>query len=183
LRLPFLLALFPDARVIYLTRDGRSNVNSLVEGWKQPHLFPGYRVPQPLQIPGDTRGRWAFSLIPGWRDLASSPLEEVCAWQWIRCNQAVLDHREQTQGGVPYLTVRYEDLIGDPAPVLRAMAAFVGVDFEANLGRFADHLPRINAVSAPEREKWRRQNPQAIDNVLPLIRPMMDRLGYDSSAS
>ncbi|MGD8623731.1 MAG: sulfotransferase [Anaerolineae bacterium] len=183
LRLPFLLALFTDARVIYLTRDGRSNVNSLIEGWKQPHLFPGYRVPQQLQIPGDTRGRWAFTLIPGWRDLASSPLEEVCAWQWIRCNQAVLDHRRQTQGRVPYLTVRYEDLIDDPAPVLRAVAGFVGVDFEAGLGHFADQLPRINVVSAPARDKWRRQNPEAIDRIVPLIAPMMDRLGYDSSAS
>jgi hypothetical protein len=183
LRLPFLLALFPDARVIYLTRDGRSNVNSLIEGWKQPHLFPGYRVPQRLQISGDTRGRWAFTLIPGWRDLASSPLEEVCAWQWIRCNQAVLDHRDQTQGQVPYLTVRYEDLIDDPAPVLRAVAAFVEVDFEAGLDHFTDHLPRINVVSAPEREKWRKQNPKAIGRILPLIEPMMDRLGYDSSAS
>ena len=31
LRLPFLLALFPDARVLYLTREGHSNVHSLIE--------------------------------------------------------------------------------------------------------------------------------------------------------
>ena len=182
LRLPFLLALWPDARVIYLTRDARSNVNSLLEGWRQPHLFPGYRVPQPLHIPGYSRERWAFTLIPGWRELASSPLEEVCAWQWIRCNEAVLAHREGTQGRVPYLQVRYEDLVAEPGPALRRIAAFLEVDFEASLAAHAQRLPRINVVSVPERDKWRRENPEAIARILPLAEPLMRRLGYDSNS-
>jgi hypothetical protein len=179
LRLPFLLALFPDAQIIYLVRDGRSNVNSLIEGWKQPHLFPGYQVPERLTIPGYTRGRWAFTLIPGWRDLINSPLEEVCAWQWVRCNEAVLTHREQTQ--VPYLTVRYEDLVSDPATVLPRITDFVGIDLEC-VAHYAQRLPQINVVSTPERLKWQRQNPQGIRRVLPIIEPMMERLGYDSSS-
>ena len=182
LRLPFLLALFPDARIIFLTRDGRSNVLSLMEGWRQPHLFPGYRVPETLRIPGDTRGRWAFTLIPGWRDLVANPLEEVCAWQWIRCNEAVWEHREQTRGQVPYLTVRYEALVANPTLELRRIADFIGVEGEPFL-RVADALPWINIVSAPEEEKWRRWNPQSVARVRPLIRPMMNRLGYESSSS
>jgi hypothetical protein len=177
LRLPFLLALWPDARVLYLTRDGRSNINSLIEGWRQPHLFPGYPVPERLAIPGYTRGRWAFTLIPGWRELVASPLEEICAWQWIRCNEAVLTHRETSQ--VPYLTVRYEDLIADPGAMLPQIAAFLELDFETTLARFAESLPRINVVSAPEREKWRRENPEAIERILPIIAPLMQTLGYD----
>jgi hypothetical protein len=176
LRLPFLLALFPDARVLYLTRDGRTNVNSLMEGWRQPHLFPGYPVPEPLHIPGYSRPRWAFTLIPGWRELAASPLEEVCAWQWIRCNEAVLAHRDTTQ--TPYLTIRYEDLVAEPGAVLPQIAAFLDLDFEKDLARFADSLPRINVVSAPDQEKWRLQNPEAIVHIAPLIAPMMERLGY-----
>lgn len=183
LRLPFLLALFPDARIIYLTRDGRSNTNSLIEGWRQPHLFPGYQVPEPLRIPGYTRGRWAFTLIRGWRALASSPLEEICAWQWIRCNETVLSHREATQGQVPYLTIRYEDLVADPAAVLPRIASFVQIGFERHLGRFAQGLPQINVVSTPGREKWRQENPAAIHRILPLIEPMQLRLGYDSTSS
>ena len=182
LRLPFLLTLFPDARVIYLVRDGRGNVNSLLEGWKQPHLFPGYRVPVQLHIPGYSRDRWGFTLIPGWRELTNRPLEEVCAWQWIRCNEAVLAHHAATAGRVPYLTVRYEELVSTPSPVLRDIAAFIGVDFERELGRFARHLPQINVVSAPAATKWRQQNPDAIRRIEPLIEPMMKRLGYGSSS-
>ncbi|MCI0645218.1 MAG: sulfotransferase [Chloroflexi bacterium] len=182
LRLPFLLALFPDARIIYLVRDGRANVSSLMEGWQHPHLFHGYRPPVPLSIPGNGQpDKWAFTLIPGWRDLINAPLEEVCAWQWIRCNEAVLAHQEQTQGQVPYLTLRYEELVARPAAVLPQIASFIGVEFDQNLNRYAQHLPQINVVSTPQQEKWRRENPEAIERILPLIRPTMDRLGYESN--
>jgi LPS sulfotransferase NodH len=183
LRLPFLLALWPDARILYLTREAPSNVNSLLEGWRQPHLFPGYQVPEALHIPGYRRDRWAFTLIPGWRALVSSPLEEVCAWQWIRCNEAVLAHQEGSQGLVPYLRVRYEALVADPGPVLRRIADFIDVDFDTGvLAAQAEALPRINVVSAPDRDKWRRQNREAIERILPLVEPTMQRLGYRPNA-
>ena len=178
LRLPFLLELFPDARIIYLTRDGRSNISSLMEGWLEPHTFPGYDVPATLSIPGYNRPRWAFSLIPGWQDLKSSPLEEVCAWQWIRCNEAVLEHRAETAGRVPYLTLSYESLVADPRTALQAMADFLDLDFAANFGRYTDKLPEINVVSTPDAEKWRRKHGAEIERILPLIEPTMERLGY-----
>lgn len=177
LRLPFLLALFPDAKVIYLTRNGRDNVSSLIEGWKQPHTFPGYAVPEKLNIPGDMRGRWAFTLIPGWRDLKSSSLEEICAWQWVRCNEAVLAH--QAEGQAPYFTVQYEALVANPGEVLPQLAAFAGID-PHHLAHFARELPQINTVSAPQKEKWRK-NSAVIERVLPIIQPMMQQLGYEGS--
>ena len=96
LRLPFLQALFPDARVLFLTRDGRANVHSLLEGWRHPVLFPGYRTPIPVTSPGQTRGRWAFTLIPGWRDLVDRPLVEICARQWAACNAAAVSYTHLT---------------------------------------------------------------------------------------
>lgn len=178
LRLPLLLALFPDARVIFLTRDGRSNISSLMEGWLEPHTFPGYRPPATFAIPGYSRPRWAFTLIPGWRELTASPLEEVCAWQWIRCNEAVLAHRAEVAGRVPYLTLRYEDLTADPRRAWQSVADFLEIDFAANFGRYADKLPEINAVSAPDAEKWRRKHGAEIGRIQPLIAPTMERLGY-----
>lgn len=178
LRLPFLLALFPDARILYLVRDGRANVNSLIEGWRHPHLFPGYRVPEPLAIPGDRRGRWAFTLIPGWHELTAAPLEEICAWQWVRCNEAVLAHRAETEGVVPYLTVRYEELVSNPAAVLPHVTTFLDIDYANSISRYATGLPLVNITSTPGEEKWQRQNGRAIERVLPIIEPMMNRLGY-----
>jgi hypothetical protein len=181
LRLPFLLALFPDARIIALTRDGRSNISSLIEGWRQPHLFPGYHVPVPLAIPSYRRDRWAFTLIPGWQELTASPLEEVCAWQWIRCNEAVFDFLAVNGEKVPHLVVCYESLVQDPGDTLRQIADLIEVEW-CHLVHFASNLPQINVVSAPRREKWREQNPDAIARIEPLITPMMARLGYGSSS-
>jgi len=175
LRLPFLEALFPKIKVIYLTRDGRANVHSLMEGWRQPHLFPGYRVPKLVRIPGDSRGRWAFTLIPGWESLLESPLEEVCAWQWLRCNQAVLAH--EATGRVPYLRIRYEDLINQPEASLRIIANFIDVPFQSNFGHMGGKLPQINILSAPDPQKW-RQNSHAIERVLPIMADLMKTLGY-----
>jgi hypothetical protein len=168
-------------RVIYLIRDGRANVNSLIEGWRQPHLFSGYQIPGGIQIPGDTRGRWAFTLIPGWHKLRDRPLAEVCAWQWICCNQAVLTHRQQSFGRIPYLTIRYEDLISKPGEILPLLAEFLDQPFDGPFRNFAESLPEINITSQPDSEKWRKQSEHEIKCVLPLISEMMQRLGYDIS--
>ncbi len=147
LRLPFLQALFPDARVLFLTRDGRANVHSLLEGWRHPVLFPGYRTPIPVTSPGQTRGRWAFTLIPGWRQWVDRPLVEICAHQWAVCNAAVLDYAA-TPGALPLLTVRYEDLVAAPDATLAEVARFLDLR-PADIPAYGRGLPEVNVVSAP----------------------------------
>lgn len=179
LRLPFLAALFPDARIIYLTRDGRANVHSLLEGWRQPHLFPGYDVPVAVTSPGQTRGRWAFTLIPGWRDLVGRPLEEICAHQWVACTQAVIDYTA-SPSALPLLTLRYEDLVGKPDESLARIAAFLAIDPRA-IPAYGQGLPEVNVVSAPKAAKWRAEQDK-IERVMPILAPMMTSLGYSAPA-
>lgn len=176
LRLPFLGALFPDARVIFLTREGRANVHSLMEGWRHPHLFPGYRTPVPVTSPGLTRERWAFTLVPGWRDLVNSPLEEICARQWVACNEAVLNY-VGTPEALPVLTIRYEDLVAVPDTVLERIADFAGLSVD-EIPAYGQNLPEVNAVSTPGVDKWRAEG-GAINRIMPMILPVMRRLGYD----
>jgi hypothetical protein len=175
LRLPFLLEIFPDARILYLIRDGRANISSLMEGWKQPHLFPGYKVPEKIRISGDTRGRWAFTLIPRWRELLERPLEEVCAWQWIECNQAVIDFFELEGKGVPYIQIKYEQLISNPTRGLANIYEFLGLQrkYSSSMSDF----PKINVVSPPDPDKWRK-NQEKIERVLPIMKPMLEKLEY-----
>ncbi len=176
LRLPFLQALFPDARIVFLTRDGRANVHSLLEGWRQPRLFPGYRTPVPVTSPGQTRGRWAFTLIPGWRELVDRPLVEICARQWAACNAAVLDYAA-TPGALPVLTVRYEELVAVPDVTLAAIAHFLGLA-PGDIPAYGRALPEVNVVSAPGAEKWRAEG-EALATVAHIMAPVMVRLGYE----
>lgn len=176
LRLPFLQALFPDARVIFLTRDGRANVHSLLEGWRQPHLFPGYRTPVPVISPGQTRGRWAFTLIPGWRELVDRPLVEICARQWAASNQAVLDFAA-LPNPLPILRVTYERLIAKPDETLRRITDFLDIDL-ADIPAASRPLPEVNVVSTLGLEKWRAES-AALAHVEPIIGPLMAQL-YDA---
>lgn len=175
LRLPFLAALFPDARVIYLTRDGRANVHSLMEGWRQPHLFPGYRTPLPVTSPGQYRGRWAFTLIPGWRELVDKPLEVICAHQWVASNEAVLAYANSPDA-LPILMIRYEDLVRDPDNSLTQIAGFLSLSID-DIPAYGQGLPEVNAISAPDSQKWQRER-EAIERVMPILGPMMANLGY-----
>lgn len=173
LRLPFLRTLFPDARVIFLTRDARANVHSLLEGWRQPHLFPGYQTPLPVTSPGQTRGRWAFTLIPGWRALVDRPLVEICARQWVACNQAVLDFAASPDK-LPILRITYEQLSAQPAESLGRIADFLDLDL-ARIPAAARPLPEVNVVSSPGKEKWRAES-AALASVEPIIAPLMAQL-------
>lgn len=176
LRLPFMAALFPDASMILVIRDGRANVHSLMEGWRQPHLFAGYDTPVPVSSPGQSRGRWAFTLIPGWQDLVDRPLEEICAHQWVISNEAILNYTATAQAR-PVLIVRYEELIADSDAVLERIARFLDL-VPRDIPAYGRPLPEINVVSQPGAEKWRREA-DAMVRAMPILRPMMERLGYD----
>jgi hypothetical protein len=176
LRLRFLFELFPDARFIHLVRDGRHNVGSLMEGWLRPDLFRGYRIPTRLTIPGVRPDRWAFTLIPGWRDLAAAGLAEICARQWVVCNESVLDFRDREGLHAPMLAIRFEDLIERPREAVGRIAEFAEVDLRTDLQR----LPEANIGSAPVADKW-HGHADAIASVEPIIGPTMTRLGYSNS--
>lgn len=179
LRLPFMKALFPDARIIFLTRDGRANVHSLMEGWRQPHLFPGYRTPIAVNSPGQTRGRWAFTLIPGWRELVNRPVEEICAHQWAVCNETVIAYMNAPDT-LPVLPVRYEDLVLAPDETMRQLATFLGLQ-PADIPAYKRGLPEVNVVSSPDFNKWRRES-ETIERIAPVIAPVMAKLGYSDPA-
>src|SRR5258705_10062216 len=68
LRVPFLLHAFPQARFIYLYRDIRETLASMLEAWSSGRFetypeLPGWRGPP-----------WSLLLTPGWRALAGKPL-------------------------------------------------------------------------------------------------------------
>jgi hypothetical protein len=181
LRLSYLDALFPDATFVFLRRRAADNVNSLIEGWRARPRFVAYRLPEPLEGLGPLSGDiWSFVLIPGWRELRSAPLEEVCARQYVVCNEAALAAREQL---VPerWLDLAYEELAASPVEELRGLFERLGLEFTSGVERFAAELPRTpgpTALTPPKQEKWREQNPAEVERILPAVAPIERRLGY-----
>jgi hypothetical protein len=180
LRIPYLNALFPGAQFVFLHRRGADNVSSLMEGWRARPRFVTHRLPERLDGLGPRSGdEWSFALIPGWRDLVHAPLEEICARQYVACNEAALEAGEGL-GPRRWHRLSYEQLIARPAETLAAVCEAVGVPFDPAIGAYASELserPSFTALSAPREGKWRELNPE-VEAVQGMLDPIERRLGY-----
>jgi hypothetical protein len=185
LRVPYLHALFPDAHFVYLYRDGRSNVSSLIDGWENHGHFGLARFlgesPVPVAIDGGRFREWSFFLPPGWRDYNNATLEQVCAFQWVKANQMALEARSLVPAA-QWTEIRYEDLLDQPVATFERVFARLGLGFDQRLrelcGKLAER-PTSLVSGVPDRAKWKRRNGQRVDNVMSLLAPMLQRLGYD----
>jgi hypothetical protein len=181
LRIPYLHALFPDATFVFLRRRAADNVSSLIEGWKARPRFVKYRLPEPLTGLGPLSGnRWSFVLVPGWRDWRSASLEEICAHQYVACNEAVLAARKTVDPAF-WVDVAFEDLVRSPGDELRALYEKLGLRFSDEAERYALGLednPSRTTLTLPAEDKWREQNAEAIARILPQVAQTELRLGY-----
>ena len=182
LRVPYLDALFPDAVFVFLRRRAADNVNSLIEGWRARPRFVTYRLPEPLAGIAPLDGRlWSFVLVPGWRELRSAPLEEICARQYVACNEALLAARDEIEPS-RWVDVVYEELVAAPAQRLRELFDRLGISFTREAEGFAASFERTvapTALTPPRPDKWRDENPDAISRILPLVAATEERLGYE----
>jgi hypothetical protein len=178
LRVPFVDALFPDASYVFLVRDGRDNINSLINAWRTPR-YRTYRLPEPHSIPGVDPVWWKFVLYPGWHDDARGPLEVVAAKQWKESNDGALQGLAHV--GERSITVRYEDFVDDPERNTADILERLGLPYESTVREKAKaaRTKPVNVVTPPERGKWKRENPAEIAAIEGLIAPTMNALGYE----
>jgi hypothetical protein len=181
LRVPYLQELFPDATFVFIRRRGADTVNSLMEAWKARPRFVKYRLPETLDGLGVLSGdRWSFALVPGWRELRDAPLEEICARQYVACNEAALDAREDVDRD-RWHEVSLEELTADPVGQAERLCGLLGVEFGPEVRDRAEAFnttPASTSLTAPRKDKWRDQNGPEIERILPLIEPTERRLGY-----
>ena len=185
LRIPYLLALFPDAHFVYLYRDGRANVSSLIDGWENDAHFGLTQFlgpsPVPVAIDGGRFAECSFFLPPGWRGYNAATLEQVCAYQWTKANEMALEARALVPPA-QWTEIRYEDLLDQPEPTFERVFARLGLVFDGRMGEICASLsqrPTSLVTGTPEREKWRKRNQERVERVLDQIQPMQRRLGYD----
>ena len=178
-RISFMNKLFNDCRFIFLKRDGRSNINSLIEGWKSNGKYIRMKNPSvSLNIKGYEGTGWNFVMPPGWENYINKPLEEVCAFQWISSNKATLEGLKDI-GDDRKLFISYEDLSEDTYETIRLICNFAGIPLSGNLRKISYKPPEVNYVTKPQKEKWRK-NARLIENIYPQIELMMQELGYNT---
>lgn len=189
MRVPYLHALFPRARFVFIHRDGRDNISSMMDGWRHGRTDGRFELsqffgpfPEEVAIEGGQFREWAFFLAPGWRHYNRGSLAEVCAFQWVSANRLALD----AKAAIPpeqWIQLRYEDIFEQPVEMFRDAFVRLGVPFTAALESRCTNLQPTSVVKGqPKRQKWREHNPEAIESILPVIRSMMIELGYDPDA-
>jgi hypothetical protein len=166
LRVPFLKAIFPDALFIFLYREPRANISSMMEGWRS-QIFITYP-----ELPGWQTKDWSFLLTPGWSSWQNCSIAEIAARQWQTANSYIWDDLQSLPSS-SWCLVRSQNLIEEPKKVIREISEFAGINWDAKIEeRLSKSLP-ISAVtlSAPSPDKWRK-NEKEILEVLPIVEPI-----------
>jgi hypothetical protein len=185
LRVGYLHQLFPNARYVFIHRDGRDNVSSMMDGWRHGRTDGGFGLqkffgpsPEPVAINGGEFREWHFFLPPGWRAFNRASLEEVCAFQWLSANRLALEAKDAIPAE-QWIELRYEDLFERPVEMFRELFERLGLAFgEPMRAHCANLRPTSIVKGAPQRHKWKERNREAIERILPLIAPLQQRLGY-----
>jgi hypothetical protein len=148
LRIPFFAKVFPDALFVYLYRDPREVLASMMEAWESG----GFRSYP--QLPGWQGLPWSMVLTPGWRELIGKPLPDIVGAQWQAVTDILLDDLE----ALPperWVATRHDQFLADPDAEIRRLCTSLDFEWDRVLGH---ELPLANhTVSAPGHEKWRRR--------------------------
>jgi hypothetical protein len=173
LRIPFIHKLFPDARFIFLFRDARQNVSSLMDSWRSQR-YVTYSA-----LPGwSGELRWSHLLIPGWESLVGKPLAEVAACQWLVTNQTILDDLRELPPE-RWCAVEYDDFIDNTMQQLTRLCAFAQIVFGPRMFEVASRplKPSKYTLTPPSPDKWRK-NAADLESVLPATEDLMAELRH-----
>ena len=161
LRVPFFDAAWPDATFVYLYRDARESLSSMIEAW----LSGRFRTYP--RLPGWQGPPWSLLLVPGWRSLNGLPIPQIVAEQWARTTETLVEDLSR----IPPDRVRgiaYGDFLKAPQPAMQRLTGSLGLGWDRALD---SELPLSRyTVSQPRAEKWR-----AIGDVIEAIWPIVEK--------
>jgi hypothetical protein len=158
LRQPFLDRVFPGALYLFLYREPRSNLSSMMEAWKAGRWVT-YR-----RLPGWKGPPWSLLLPPGWQAMNGRSLQEICAFQWISANQVILDDLENISAD-RWMACSYDQLTRNTEDTACRICTFAGLEMDDH---FLEHLSAPLPLSrythtAPSPDKWRKNEAEILE--------------------
>lgn len=190
LRLGFVKAVFPEARFIHLIRDGRDVTESARRQWEKPSdwsylvekikTFPWRNYRYLLwflkgKLQARSNGRppiWGPRYKGIERDVVDHSLVRVCARQWKRSIEAVVEQKSCIDDD-RFIEIRYEDLVNDES-VLKGVCEFCEIpDAQLVLNRFQE--VRLAGLGGQWRE---RLNEDEITEMMAELQDVLIQTGY-----
>lgn len=177
--LDVLASAFKDPRFVLLVRDPRPTISSMIEGWPylsrfgKPQLTPRLR-----EIDARTVEHWTYPAPPGWEDIVTRPLAQICAWSWGQHITHTLDGLRRY--GWTAHQIRYEDLIDDAPDVLERLMFALNLKLSPHVLRAATEAKASGTtVSSPRPEKWRAWHGGVMEVVADEVREIAAQIGYE----
>ena len=169
LRIPFLDRVFPEAKFVFLWREPRGNISSIMDAWRAGKWRTYPRL-EGFELP------WSLLLPPGWETMRGRPVEEVAAFQWSVTNGTILDDLAALPASRSTI-IDYDGFVADPADAIRRICRFANLEFDAGLvERLSSPLPPAKHTLTPaDPQKWKR-NAAAVERVLPRVESTWVRL-------
>jgi len=167
LRVSLLNAIFPDALFVYLYRNPRENISSMMDAWESER-FVTYR-----SLPGRDSS-WSLLLPPGWQSHNESALAEITAFQWKSANMAILQELGKLDRR-RWIAVSYGQQIRQTVETIQKICGFCDVSPDGILNSMSNGHTQLSryTLTPPEKNKWHK-NALALSKVLPDLAETID---------
>jgi len=197
LRIPYVRAIFPEAKFLFIVRNPFSFISSVEYKWQRPVTGRGI-LRRLKDTPINQLHHWVRRYIvqqinkrvlrkkylsiwgPRYRgiqdDLKMHDLLTVIARQWSVCSvKAEKDMATFEVGQI--LRLKYEDFVDDPISDLERICAHCGLEMDSAIVKAAREM-----VKSDRKIKWQRFDPRDLARIIPEISDEMQRHGYEIPA-
>ncbi len=196
LRIPFLHALFPDAKFVFVARDGRAVVSSILrQNFTPSNKVIGKEILYRLKsVPLTDLHMYASRATWIWRRLIGKPIDywgakppgwdlwvkdsnlsraEVVAKQWAETTRLSIGYGRQLPSN-SYTEVRYEDLMLNPQAELLRLANFLEIENPEQMLDLSSEIPDSTRVN-----HWQKNiDSQTLSNIRNIVEPVLTEFGY-----
>ncbi|MFC1819119.1 sulfotransferase [Thermodesulfobacteriota bacterium] len=195
LRVGFVDKIFPDAKYVFIVRDGVDVVGSALKRWKAsldiPYILKKARYVPPTDLPyyasrylinhlyrlvsrENRLSLWGPAIDNIDKLLERYSLSEVCSIQWKAC----VDNSERDFSSIPsenILRIKYEEFVKEPVAEFSRLANFLNKQVSDSVNDYLRKNVRPNSVGKGRKALGEVE----VENLMPLIANTLQRYGYD----
>ena len=191
LRVPFVDSVLPEAKYIFLVRDGRDVLASARRRWQAPLNIP-YLLAKAKYVPKSDLYYYASRYLlnrlsktastdnalsawgpkfAGMKAMSQQEsLDYVCASQWVRCvesSQLAFEKMEKCK----VISIRYEQFVTEPVAVLESITQFVGMRHKLSDLQHACAKVRTESIGKGQADSLDQR-------LLDVMAPTLTKYGY-----